>query len=578
MLHIFAFFSLFQISISSATSSDYCLSLRGNGELLSAHWGALATVIEKEGLPMAQAGGSSASISLFLIDSAASSSLAKESPKSVAFLLKALEGVAGWVQQQKEWQDFSLLLGDFKKIQNREWLKNIQDDLNLVSKEVTQKITSQDLQEIYQRIQSTLKTAQNLQIINTESLVQIQKSVQELATAKSPQDLQKSLHKAQFYTSELYKTYQVFGQFNAEADHNLFFRSGIVNFDGLAQQIGRIGDLLSSASLKDSLWSQLYNDCHSPLVGKIWSEMVQEKPSCQGLLENVITHHFRNSQNSFADKSIGHTIVSFPITSVLVQRAYQEAQDAQALYHQNLDPEFGKNFRLEHPEDVRFGYWGSSNDLKKIEKNLNPQDAKSERFLALNEASWSEALRLSPAEPGLSAIREFSFDSQKAYSVGGWPDLTPTLVLKAYGCEKIIHVTRRGGESLFAQGVAKRLLNLDRSWDLLRTTPDSYDKNWVLNNQGDPSDLTSQWAKLYNLANEKSSLRQSLGAADAILCTNWNAFDIKDGITGMIHDAYNSPFYVNPQGTLASEKDILQPVLDTQEMNAAGYPEYVGCF
>ena len=45
----------------------------------------------------------------------------------------------------------------------------------------------------------------------------------------------------------------------------------------------------------------------------------------------------------------------------------------------------------------------------------------------------------------------------------------------------------------------------------------------------------------------------------------------------MIAHAYESPFYVNEDGGLFSENEVLQPQFSTKEQNPAGYPEYVGC-
>ena len=55
-----------QINLSMA--GNYCAGIRGNGELAPAHWGSMARIIENKGLPESVAGGSSAAITLFLLD------------------------------------------------------------------------------------------------------------------------------------------------------------------------------------------------------------------------------------------------------------------------------------------------------------------------------------------------------------------------------------------------------------------------------------------------------------------------------------------------------------------------------
>ena len=45
--------TLFVISLK-LNAEPYCLALRGNGEAQPAHWGALANLVEKMGLPQIQ--------------------------------------------------------------------------------------------------------------------------------------------------------------------------------------------------------------------------------------------------------------------------------------------------------------------------------------------------------------------------------------------------------------------------------------------------------------------------------------------------------------------------------------------
>ncbi|MFN7728958.1 MAG: hypothetical protein ACK5P7_07365 [Bdellovibrio sp.] len=116
---------------------------------------------------------------------------------------------------------------------------------------------------------------------------------------------------------------------------------------------------------------------------------------------------------------------------------------------------------------------------------------------------------------------------------------------------------RQGGESLFAQGVAKRLLNLDRSWEHLETsTTEIKARNADLNNRGDSFDQTSTWSRLYNLGNPQSSLNESLRQASAIFCTNWNAYDIKTELVQLIENSYRSSFQVQ-----SSDLQNLSPFL-----------------
>ncbi|MGE4132201.1 MAG: hypothetical protein AB7F86_11225 [Bdellovibrionales bacterium] len=244
------------------------------------------------------------------------------------------------------------------------------------------------------------------------------------------------------------------------------------------------------------------------------------------------------------DRDIGSGIPVLPATAVLQGSAAAEYCIAFDEYLSSCDSKFGERFQISNTEDIRFGYWGRKQDLTRIEANVDRRTEKSRRFTALGGASWKQVMTLSPAEPGLSNFVPFKTeDGRDLVSAGGWPDLAPTLVLKAAGCESTVFISREGGDSLFAQGVAKRLLNLEISWDRLDTsTPELSKRNSALNDAGDPSDLTSNWAALYNMALPESSLRTSIRSADAILCTDWNNVDPKEDIVRAVESSYRSPF------------------------------------
>jgi hypothetical protein len=158
----------------------------------------------------------------------------------------------------------------------------------------------------------------------------------------------------------------------------------------------------------------------------------------------------------------------------------------------------------------------------------------------------------------------FKANNQKIYSAGGWSDLQPAAVLKAAGCQKIVYLTRKGGESLFAQGVANRLMSLNRDISKLSSQLDSQKKAISkLNDDGDvQADPNSVWSKLFNLANPKSSVNFSLQKSDAILCTNWNAFDVKSDLVGLIEDSYNSHYRLSDNTALDASFNLHPTLTD----------------
>lgn len=568
-----------------AGAENYCLAIRGNGELAPAHWGGMSRIVETLGLPAKQAGGSSASISMFFMDAIATNSLVQkeslEEQKVVASLLiKSLQGYLLYLSQTQEFKDVQLLLQQSKNIASTQFGLELDQVLEILnSKTSTASLV---------KAKSLIEKAFKMGIINQKLYSQLVESANILITnTPSSQSLYHS-KRLTFILSELQKTLSVFGKFNAESDVNLFFRPGIINFEGLANQLGRIANFYSqnnSAPASLGHMRSFVASCKEPARNSTWAELLVKRPDCQTQLMTAINAYFvQEAQNlNFASHQVGKTIESYPTTSVLVGRAYTQAKAALSDYEKNMDPDFGNSFVVKNPEDVRFGYWGKN--ASSLKSFLPQDDEKSARFYSLGQTTWRTALSLSPAEPGLSPIIEFTANNNSVISAGGWSDLHPVLVLKAAGCENVVYLNRRGGESLFAQGVAKRLFNFERSWDVLKTQsstpldpPDIGAKNGLLNNLGDPSDMTSLWSRLFNMANPNSSYNRALKEVDAVLCTDWNDFDSfkKDDVNVMIQNAYTSSFYVNSRSPLYKRNDLI-PRLNPSEQNPAGYPANIGC-
>lgn len=161
--------------------------------------------------------------------------------------------------------------------------------------------------------------------------------------------------------------------------------------------------------------------------------------------------------------------------------------------------------------------------------------------MGLGNKKWLEALASSPAEPGLSNLVDLSGE---LVSAGGWSDLHPTLILKAHGCRDVVYLTRGGGESMFAQGVMKKLTQFEgfdwSDWANL-TGAQRYQKN----SRGDSSDVgayASSWSKLYNMANPESSIRKSLSAATTTVCTQWDKYDPRKEFHALVEDSFRAPW------------------------------------
>lgn len=533
-----------------AATENYCLAVRGNGEAMPAHWGAMSAVVQKKGMPSALAGGSSASISIFLMESLALNTRQLTHAEN-ALLIKSFQGYFEAMTQTPEGKALTAILGDkavFKALMER-------------AKKLDQfKLTPQELLLVRRHLDSLntlLNSSEFIGLINPAFQHYVKETISfadALASGKEGvSEGQVAYRKGQISTA-----IKNFGKFNAQTDETLFFRPGLINFVHLAKIFGQMGDFYAGIELKNkSVQKQINQDidqflqmCLPGSEKLTWSKLNLQRPACRQLFGRaVLTYReasLREGRKSVRiNEAIGSRLASFPATSVLSGSAVNTYRNAREQYRLNADLSFGTAFRVSEKE-VRFGYWGKEESLKKIERNLRSSsftsnDEKSKKFLNLGSRSWLEALASSPAEPGLSSLVDLN---QQHISAGGWSDLHPTLILKAHGCQDIVLVTRRGGESMFAQGVMKKLTNYDGfDWAEWNNLTDSQRKQ--KNSSGDSSDVgayASSWSKLYNMANNESSIRKSLTAATTVVCTNWDNFDPRKEFHALVEDSFRAPW------------------------------------
>ncbi len=506
---------------SSIAEGNYCLAIRGNGELEPAHWGGISKLIETQGLPSAMAGGSSASITMFLINAVAQNPFlqndtvdAAEKNRRASLMVKSFLGFFTELKNTKFSQDIFKLYGEYNKLQA------------LAS---TQSMATELVKKNFSEVINILNEGVKSDLFNHASLYPY-------FAALARHDEKSS----QFFLKQLTDSITLFGKFDASTDANLFFRPGIINFKNASETFGRWAEFYAAERASEQVlneWAQFFKQCSSESENLTWSALTKAKPECANLLHGLFESHFKNEPTvHLENREIGKPIAVYPSTSVLIGSAAGQVTNAFTAYDRNLDPEFGNKFKIASPEEVMFGYWGANDKLALIGKNLDPKNEKNRRFFSLGMTTWKEVLSLSPAEPGLSPLLPFTAKKQKLISAGGWSDLHPVDVLKASGCKNVVYLTRQGGESLFAQGVANRLLNLDRN--LKATTPE---QNNIGDKEADPNGV---WSKLFNLANPDSSFNRALKNADAVMCTNWNAYDVQKDLVGLIENAYQSPFAV----------------------------------
>lgn len=558
-----------------SSADNYCVAVRGNGDLMPAHWGALARVFETYGAPEGMAGASSASMTTFLWESAmANPQLAKdkfERGRELALMFKSLEGLTYTLYEKRGWR--SLV----------EWVQRMQKEktYNPLTILAGQAAMAKHIPNAV----STLNDLKNSGIFFGPAVAAVAELVFDpaITTDRAKQAQLRPRVEA------LKQALAVLGKFDAKNDAQLFVRNGVIDFGALALRFSAVGDFFalrdaSAAAVKAR--TVFLETCLPVSPGRTWTEIVKAEPRCQSTFADFVSAFFDEytpSPRSRVHDKIGRYAQSLVTTSVVSGSSAQEFRQQRAAYLKTLAPGAGAEVRV-LPKDLRFGYWGRASDLEQIAAELqNPNNPlsvldKSHRFMPLGEGTWLQALSLSPAEPGLSPALEFSSVGMNAdwVSFGGWSDLHPVPVLKAAGCSKVVYVTRRTGDSLFSQGVVKRLLNFDRpGWDLLDST--SKEAN-LMNNNGTDEFADSVWHKLYNLKNPQSSFAGSLAAADAVLCTDWNAYDVKTQFPQLIATSYEAPIFERtppPHGPDAN------PTLITSSDNAIdptrGDRPYAGC-
>lgn len=525
--------------------ADYCAAIRGNGDAMPAHWGAFSSIVQEQGFPTAMAGGSSASITMFLIESLSlNSTLQTNTEKSL--MVKSFQGYLEALTQTPEGRALNALLADQESIKE---LLAIAGELNVDS------LNLDLVQKHLESIQVLIESDDFRGLINPEFLRYTKETIELVQRLKLTPNTRLEAQ-ARYRQTQIKETIQSFGKFNAESDTSLFFRPGLIDFGGLAKVIGQMADFYTGRPLKNERAStsvrqdllQFLGLCTPNSEGKSWRQINDENPTCRQIFGRaVLTYREARAQETDSHsriyEPIGAHLATFPTTSVITGDAVQKYQEQKAQFALATESDFGSDFLVDQSE-LRFGYWGKEENLKQVaeqfQSNLIYQnDAKSQKFISLGDAPWLQALSTSPAEPGLASI--LSLDSNKL-SAGGWSDLHPTLILQAHGCQNIIYISRKGGESFFAHGVIKKLTDIPGfEWDDYAGL--SSDERYLLNAEGQIHDVgvaASEWSKLYNMANPQSSIRRSMRAASKVVCTDWDRHNSRVDMNAMIEEAMNA--------------------------------------
>jgi hypothetical protein len=489
--------------VTTPGAPSLCAAVRGNGELIGAHFPSLARVVETYGVVDGMAGGSSASITTFLYESillnpavstCGDRACSKEEKSArVALMLKSILGYGEVVATSDEATVVRNAVEFAIRIKAE---AEAQGALAVVS--------PSNAVELAGKLKSVLSIPEIRALVNPELLTMLT-NVTNLA----------------FNVAEVQTAIKTLGAFSVD-ENRLFFRRGALNWEALATLMGRVGDFYAGyapARARDlGVW---LDECSAKTAGMGWEEASKVRAAtgtCGEAFGKAVVGYRAAARASNAtpkrlSERVGGTLHALISTSVLEGDAARQFEAAKLEYQAGKYPtgriaSFSPAF-----EDVKFGYWGQAADLAKLMQNPKAfGDEKTNKRTSLgSEATWAQVLRTSPAEPGLSALVALP---DGRISAGGWSDLAPVLALKNIGCTRVVYVQRKGDESIFAAKIAKQLGMGEGAWN-----------------------------KLYNLSDDASGYAQSVKAADAVWCTNWNAFEAKQQYE-LARDAYGAPFEI----------------------------------
>jgi len=489
--------------VTKAADPRLCAAIRGNGDYILSHFGALAAITERYGMMTSIAGGSSASITMFMYESMMMNPVVKSADPAdqsarMALLLKSIMGYYDAVKESEEVQAITLLSSVVRESTEKGFLD--------VTKPATA-VAAAGLNKL-------LSNPQIVSLVNPEVL----------ATLRND----KKANNAEWLNqvNQIQIALSMIGSFSAK-DQTVFFRDGIISFEGLANAMGRIGDFYAGRSAVKL--DEFVEGCAKPNVGMPWQDVNE---GCRNdFAELARQYRLSMSQKVAGQKprvlepisQLVNTIVS---TSAIVNPTTVTAyKNAKAEFDAGTFTRFNVDFR-----DVRFGYWMPDRLAISVTNGIDsrrPKDAKDEKFKHLGaNATWMDVLKASPAEPGISsgvALKDGSV------SLGGWSDLAPVQVLRhSDTCDKIIYITRRGEESKFIAPAAPIKTGKEEGITVQLNMKEDGRK------------------RLYDTTNKTTGFGAAIANADAVWCTDWNGFDSKDGegiYPAMYREAYTAELY-----------------------------------
>ena len=486
-----------------------CVGIRGNGPRLFAHFPALARIVEALGPIHGAAGGSSASMTTFIL----------ESIESNPYVLHCGEGMCCTDVEQRARVSFLL-----KSVQA------LREDIINPSLRLIPVIT----QVLAAKIPSRLQHGDEVQalddliaiLLNAEDGVVNPAAIEILQTSPNPFFHAADILGATFGAAS--------DDFTVNDDPFIFVREYLPNFLGAAEGVDIAASFYAGFAPVDSArMRNLLDACAVPSLGLEWVSGIDQlmltvpvisdvgarstvRRTCGEEFMVIFTdfEEQRASANfpSRLDDKVGSKIQTMITTSVLRGNGATLWKQAVSDYETVNLP---INLKTIFDEDVRLGYFGDKKSLGSVRDQLPYlfDDVKSRLYLEIGEATWRDVLLRSPAEPTVSRGVEINnSNSGNLISVGGWVDPVPAQVLRSMGCDRVVLVNRPDGTGTFPLELAGEL--------------------------GISQEMIDD---LYDLTDPSSSWTTALFAADATICADWDVPEGSD-VEALAQTGYNGVF------------------------------------
>lgn len=467
-----------------------CAAVRGNGPKIPAHFGALARAHEHYGLLWGMSGGSSGSITTFLVESmylnpqlddcAGTKCTREESAARAALMLKSFQGYLSVLADTEEGQAFSAAAVLTQQLAQKD----------------VEALLASDPEAGLAALRDVLGSKDLAPLINPEVVELLSSSPDPVAHAQ-----------------DLVAAVQMGLAFQVDSE-KVFLRPGLIDFGALARKLGRVGSFYAGYGPHDAAATErFFAACATPGRGKEWKD-VAKLPAGDGtcgeafakLLGTYRTKLLASeaSYPSRIDDEVGAFLPALVSTSLLEGETASMWRGALESYRSGATITWTPSF-----DDVKVGYFGLDADLDRVLDNRRKYlDLKTSKATAIRGATWAVALATSPAEPGLA--RGIELEDGRV-SIGGWPDLYPVQALKNLGCDEVLYVTREGGMiGSFADQVASHLGMAE-----------------------------AERQALFSLGDD-SSFTEALVEADAVWCTDWDLPATSD-VQGVMSNAWNAP-------------------------------------